>query len=296
MSNKKSFKVTMDGKETSLDVKKPDMQLQKQGQVVYSREFCRLVRGDNGERGALVRPALDSVMRQQGLWDDEKESRWRELNKRLLDNEKKLKSGQKSGVKTLSQARELAIQMRRDRFALRELLMERQQLDSTTAEGQAENAKFNHFVAHATVYSETGKPVFKNEEDYLAKAGEEWAQEAARQFGQLFYGLDDNFEKGLPENEFLLKKKLVRETDLHLIDKEGNLVDALGRRVNEKGFLVNDKGEPIDMDGDPLTEEGDFKVDGFVDFDDDFHVHASVASGDSDVLEEAANANEALVA
>lgn len=275
MSNKKIFKVTLDGKEVELAVKKPDLQTQRKGQFIYSREVCRLVRSEDGESGALVRPALDKVMRQQGLWDDDKQKRWDELNQRLLNNEKKLKQGQKSGLKTLSAAKEVAIQMRRDRYELRQLLMDRQQLDANTAEGQAENTRFNYFVANSTVYNDTGKPVFKNEEDYLSRAGEPMAQEAARHFGQLYYGLDDDFEKGLPENQFLLSKKLVRESDLHLVDKDGNLVDAIGRRVNEKGYLVNEKGEPIDQDGDPLTEDGEYKIEGFVDFEDDIHTFAA---------------------
>lgn len=269
--NKKVFTVRVDGKDVELAVRKPDLRTQQKGQVVYSSEFCRLVKPDGDKPGAIVRAALDNVMRKQGLWDDSKQKRWDELQKALLGSELRLAKG---GGK-LTELRNTAIQMRRDRNALRELLSARNELDSNTAEAQAENAKFNYYVSNCTVYSDTGKPYFANEEDYINRANEEAAQKSAQYLANLLYGLEENFEAKLPENKFLLEKKLVRESDLHLLDKDGNLVDGKGRRVDEQGRLINDKGEPVDMDGNVLTETGDFKVE-FVEPEDDFFTKSTV--------------------
>jgi len=269
--NKKVFTVKVDGKDVELAVRKPDLRTQQKGQVTYSSEFCRLVKPEGNKPGAIVRAALDNVMRNQGLWDDTKQKKWDELQKALINAELRLAKG---GGK-LSELRNVAIQMRRDRNALRELLASRNELDSNTAEAQAENAKFNFYVANCTVYSDTGKPFFASEEDYINRAGEEAAQKASQLLANMLYGLEENFEAKLPENKFLLEKRLVREKDLHLLDKDGNLVDGKGRRVNENGQLINDKGEPIDVDGNVLTENGDFKVE-FVEPEDDFFTKSTV--------------------
>jgi len=267
--NKRVFKVEVDGKDIELAVKRPDLKTQQQGQIVYSGEFCRLVRPnpDTGEPNAITRPALENVLRKQGLWDDAKQAKWDSLNESLLQTEKKLAKG---GIK-LSEARELAVQMRRDRFELRQLLIDRNSLDINTAEAQAEQARFNYYVSSCTVYTDGGKPFFKSVEDYVNRAVEPAAQKAAQTLGQLLYGLDDNFEAGLPENKFLLKYGFAREGDLHLIDpKTKDLVDAKGRRVDEKGRLINEKGELVDDEGNLLTESGEYKVD-FVEFIDDLN-------------------------
>lgn len=264
--NKKTFEVEIDGKKVELAVQRPDLAKQQRGQLIYSREFCRLVKPEDGKRGAIVRGALEGVMREQGLWDDNKQRKWEELNRKLLEGEKTLATGR---IK-LSKAREVAIGMRRDRYELSRLLSDRNSLDANTAEAQAENARFNYLVSVCTVYADTGKPYFKSEEDYLNQAATEVGNQAAVLFSQLYFNLDEDFEKNLPENRFLLKYRLCREKDLHLIDKDGNLIDAEGRRVDEKGRLVNDKGEIIDSDGNLLTEEGEYKVD-FVEFEDDIH-------------------------
>lgn len=269
--NKKVFTAKVDGKDVELAVRKPDLKTQQKGQVVYSSEFCRLVKPTGDKPGAIVRAALDNVMRNQGLWDDAKQKRWDELQKSLLNAELRLAKG---GGR-LTELRNVAIQMRRDRNALRELLAARNELDTNTAEAQAENAKFNFYVATNTVYSTDGKPFFANEDDYIARAGEEAAQKAAQNMASLLYGLEENFEAKLPENKFLLEKKLVRASDLHLLDRDGNLVDGKGRRVNENGQLINDKGEPVDSDGNVLTETGEFKVE-FVEPEDDFFTKSTV--------------------
>lgn len=279
--NKKTFKVDVDGTELELAVQRPDLVKQERGRLIYSREFCRLVKPEDGKRGAIVRGALEGVMREQGLWDDSKQKKWEELNKKLLEGEKTLAEGR---IK-LSKAREVAIGMRRDRYELTRLLSDRNSLDANTAEAQAENARFNYLVSVCTVYGDTGKAYFKSEEDYLNQAATEVGNQAAILFSQLYFNLDENFEKNLPENRFLLKYRLCRDKDLHLIDVDGNLIDAENRRVDEKGRYINGLGEITDADGNLLTEEGDYKVD-FVEFEDD--IHASSVEDSAPIGEEVA--------
>ncbi len=252
--NKKTFDVDIDGKAVKLAVKRPDHRTQQAAQLVYNRAFREAVKPSDGKSGSIVRASLESVLRDQKLWDDAKQAQFTKLNQALLEGERKLAKG---GIKA-SEAREVAIQMRRDRWDLRQLLTERNSLDLHTAEAQAENARFNYIVSACTVYPDTGKPFWKSEDDYLAGSSDDVALKAASAMGNLVYNLDEKFEEKLPENSFLLKYGFANK-DLHLVDKAGRLVDAQGRRVDEKGRLVNDKGELVDAEGNFLTEDGDYK-------------------------------------
>lgn len=262
--NKKTFGVEVNGKETAFAVLRPNNKVQQQGQLVYNRAFREAVKPSDGKPGAIVRAALEGVLRDQKLWDDAKQARWEELNKKLLDGTKKLQAG---GVK-LSEARALAIEMRATRWGIRQLLQDRNSLDLNTAEAQAEQARFNYFVAACTVYADTGKPYWKDEDDYLSSAADGVSAKAPSLLGNLLYNLEDNYEANLPENKFLIKYKFSNK-ELDLLDKQGRRIDEKGRLIDEKGRFVNEAGEYVDVDGSPVTEEGEYKVDAKPFLDDD---------------------------
>jgi hypothetical protein len=253
--NKKVLKAEVDGQEIELWVVKPTQKVQQQAQLVYGSAFRQAVKPEDGRPGAIVRAALEGVLREQKLWDDAKQKEFERLSAALLKGEKALAEGGKK----LSEGRAIALQMRRDRYAYRQLNSDRNALDLNTAEAQAENARFAYLVAACTRTRED-KPYYKSMEDYLGRENDPVGFRAATLLGQLIYGLDEDAEKKLPENKFLLKWKFCREGDLHLIDAQGRLIDAQGRLVDEKGRLINEEGKLVDTDGNLLTEEGDYLV------------------------------------
>jgi hypothetical protein len=270
MSNKKTFAV--DGKEYA--VVKPSHKVMQTATLTYNREFRKAV-----EAGLLVRAKIDQVMREQNLWDDAKQKKYEDVVKSLLAGEKKLAEG---GIK-LSEAKSIAMKMREDRAEMRSLNGSRNELDQHTAEAQAEQARFNYLVSTCTVYGETGKPYFKDVEDYLTKEEDPVVLPAAQNMGKLIYGLEDDYEKKLPENKFLLRYKFVDE-ELRLVNKDGKLIDLEGRLLDDKGRLINEKGELIDTEGNLLTEDGEYKVD-FVEFVDDVYAAAPVKAEKEDKVE-----------
>ena len=219
------------GKAVTVAVVKPNSSKVKQAQLAYNKAFRAAL-----ESGALLRQKLDSYMREQEIWDDNKEKQYQDLIEKLNENEKTLAEG---GIK-LSEGKEAAIEMRVNREEFRNLISERTAMDGNTAEGQADNARFNHLVYLSIVDEKTGKPFFE--------------------LARMMYDLDPNYDKNLPENEFLSDYGFVND-DLRLIDKDGNLVDTEGRTVNEDGRLINEKGELIDKDGALLDEDYKYKVD-----------------------------------
>jgi hypothetical protein len=251
VTNKKQFKVTLDSKEVELCVVRPNVKQRQEGQKVYNKAFRDAV-----ESGAILRGKVNNVMREQNLWDDNKEAEYRKLLEKINGAERKIKSG---GIK-LNQAKDLALEMRKDRAELRALTSERSSLDNNTAEGQADNAQFNYWVSSCTVYSETGKTYFGNYEDYLNRDDDPATGQAAGNLAMLLYNLDPDYEKKLPENQFLAKYNFVDE-ELHLVDKTGRRVDSEGRLVNKDGRYINEAGELIDIHGNRVNQEGDYVVD-----------------------------------
>jgi hypothetical protein len=250
VTNKKTFKVTLDSKEIELCVVRPNVKQRQEGQKIYNKAFRDAV-----ESGAILRGKVNNVMREQNLWDDNKEAEYRKLLEKINGAERKIKSG---GIK-LNQAKDLALEMRKDRAELRALTSERSSLDNNTAEGQADNAQFNYWVSSCTVYSDTGKPYFNTYEDYLNRDDDPATGQAAGNLAMLLYNLDPDYEKKLPENQFLSKYKFVDE-ELHLVDKQGRRVDSEGRLVNKDGRYINEAGELIDINGNRVNEEGDYVV------------------------------------
>lgn len=254
--NKRTFTVKVGEQETKLDVQRPSHRVKTRGDMVYAKRLQ-----EAASEGVPVQLRMEKLMRDQGLWDDEKRAKFEECHSKLLEGEKKLLMGGNAGL-TKKAAKELAIQMRRYRVDLRTLTSERNQLFSSTAEAFAEQARFNYLVAACTVYEKDGKPYFKDADDYLARAGDdEVATKAADTAAKLFYGLDkqEEFLKNLPENAFLRKYRFANEEG-HLMDERERLVDTSGRLVDGDGQLINERGELVDEEGNLVTETGEPKV------------------------------------
>jgi len=243
-----TFTAEIDGKQVGFSIKSPSFKDQREAQKIYNQAFADAVKS-----GCIVRGRLDDLLREQGLWDENKERKMVTIQQQIFDNEQILAKG---GI-SLSAAKSVALEIRELRADLRELISSRTSLDSNTAEGQADNARFNYLVSCCLVYSEGNKPYFDSYESYLNKSAEPVAIKAAQVLASRMYGLDDNYETNLAENKFLKEYKFVND-DLRLINKEGHLVDEEGRLIDEDGRFINEKGEYVDKDGKPVDDNGDY--------------------------------------
>jgi hypothetical protein len=242
------FSVTVDNKELELEIKASTLADQRESQKIYNQAFSDAVKS-----GSIVRAKLDDLLKEQGLWDDKKEVLFKTLQKQILDNEKKLAKG---GI-SLKNAKNIAINIQKLRNELRDLISVKTNLDSHTAEGQADNARFNYLVSSCVVYKSNGNKYFKNYEDYLNRAADPVSIIAAQKLASIMYGLDNDFEKKLPENKFLLKYKFVNDS-LDFVDDKGRLVDEEGRLIDKNGRFINEEGKFVDKDGNLVDESGDF--------------------------------------
>jgi hypothetical protein len=244
-----SFKMYVEGKEEEFTIKSPSLADQREAQKVYNQAFSDAVKS-----GCIVRARLDDLLKEQGLWDDSKQIKFNTLQQELLDHERTLSKG---GI-SLKAAKEIAIKMKSLREDLRELISVRTNLDNHTAEGQADNARFNYLISASLVYcNNKDKKYFQDYAEYLRRASEPVAIKAAQVLANMLYGLDNDYEKKLPENKFLVKYKFV-DDKLRLVNKDGHLVDSEGRLIDESGRFVNEKGEFVDKNGNLVDENGDY--------------------------------------
>jgi len=243
--NKTPFTVN----DTEYAILKPNTRQNEDATMEYNRVFSKALLN-----GALLRERLDQFMREQSLWDDKKEGEYVGFLKRLSEKEKSLQSG---GIK-LSQARKVALEMRTIRSALQTLISEKNSLDTNTAQGQAENARFNSLLVSCLVYNDTGQIVYDDVDAYAA-AEDEVSLAAAEHFANVYFGLDKNYENKLPENKFLVKYKFADDEN-RLINEKGHLVDFEGRLINDAGRYIDKKGNLIDLEGNKVTEEGEYIV------------------------------------
>ena len=245
--NKKADIFDFEGK--SYAVLNPTAKANEDAGMEYNRVFSKALLS-----GALLRERLDQFMREQGLWDDKKEEAYVNLLKKLSKQEKSLQSG---GIK-LSEARQLALEMRTIRAALQTLIAEKNTLDTNTAQGQAENARFNNLLVSCLVYNDTGEKVFADVDDYSTEESG-LSVSAAEHFANMYFGLDKNYEKNLPENKFLVEYNFADDEN-RLINSDGQLVDFEGKLINENGRYIDEDGNFIDVDGNRVTEEGDYII------------------------------------
>jgi hypothetical protein len=253
------FKATINGEEKTFAVRSPSLNDQREAQKVYNQAFTDAIKSKS-----VVRAKMDDLLAEQGLWNDDKQKEYTDLQKELLDGERKLAKGGFS----LSEAKKLAIRMREVRNKIRELISVRTSLDNHSAEGQADNARFNYLVSVCVVYKDSDKKYFESLEDYMDRIDDPVALSGAQKLANMIYGLDNNFEKNLPENKFLKKYKFVND-NLRFIDKQGRTVDSEGRLIDENGRYINEAGEFIDKDGNRVDADGEYVVDAQPFLDDD---------------------------
>jgi len=246
-----NFSVVVDGVEKHYVVRSPSLNDQREAQKAYNQAFTDAIKSKS-----IVRAKMDDLLEEQGLWNNEKQAKFTSLQQELLDGEKRLAKGGFS----LSDAKKLALQMKEIRSEIRDLISVRTSLDNHSAEGQADNARFNYLVSACVVYKDTNELYFKNLEDYLNRSDDPVSLLGAQKLANMVYGLDNNFEKGLPENKFLHKYRFVDEK-LRLIDKKGRLVDVDGKLIDERGRYIDEQGNYVDKYGNRVDVDGDYVVD-----------------------------------
>lgn len=233
--DKKVFTAKIDDKDVELAIVSPNAKVIQDAQFYYGKVFA-----DALKNGCLLRAKLEDYVKDQGVWNEQKTKDLENFDKTINDGLAKIQRG---GIK-LKQARRIAIDIRAARAKRTMLLAERFNLNANTAEGRADNARFQYQVYLCLVYNESGDRVFQSYDEFLEHLGDDYVIKACELFSSMHYGMDDDFEKNLPENQFLAKWKFT-DNQLRLINEKGELIDVNGNQIDENGFKVTDKQEEI---------------------------------------------------
>jgi hypothetical protein len=269
-----------------LAVKAPSARNKADAQLYRAKTYSEAVRA-----GAMLRAELNKYLRDRELWDDKQEAEFERLRKSVVEGEKVLETKRHPDGRPvrLSEAREIALRVRREREALQGLLGVRNGIDANTADAIADNASFNFLVAACTVYQEgrfVGKPYFTTDaiigsvDVYIERGSEQVAIDAATNLSELLYGSEKDLLEKLPENQFLKQFKFVNE-DLQLVNKDGHLISESGKLIDKEGYYVNEDGHRIDIEGNLVTDDGRYVADSeayFLDDEDNPIVEAVVVA------------------
>lgn len=253
MKTKKEFTVKADDVESKYYVTTPTAANNKDADQYKAKTFTECLLN-----GIMTKAKLEKIMEDNGVWDDTHKNKEKVIIKEIQDLERKLYLGAGKKKSSLSDGQKIAIKMRQKREELRELLLEKVQLEANTAESLADNARFDFLVSCCT-FHENGNSVYNGIEDYNSKSTDEISFSAASILAELMYNYSADSEKSLPENKWLKKFGLVND-NLSLVNKDNELVDTQGRRINEFGYYINDDGQRIDVDGNLLEEDGSYVI------------------------------------
>jgi len=256
-ANSITFTAEVDGKDREMTASKPTAKQSSAASQVYNRAFKDAI-----VSGAILRMKLEDFMVEQGVWDDKKKAELARMSDQIEAFIKIMKN--EDGKTRESTAKKVSLKLRQLRADLVELISQRTAMDVLTAEGQADNEKFNYLVSQCVVYNDTKQRVFLSLDDYLNNNTQTYAAECASKVARLMYDLNEDYEHNLIENVFL-RDYGYADKDNRLINSVGHYVDVDGKLIDEQGYYVNDKEERVDSDGKAIVEEEDRKSLPFLD-------------------------------
>ena len=241
--------------EIDIFIQQPNNDILKRAERYKSKVWNEAI-----QDGVLTKKELTNVLKERGVWSDEKSEEEKAVTASLVALEKKLYHGDGKKKPKLSEGRDIAVEIRKKRMELRTLLIDKIELEENTADSLADNARFDYLVAYCTFFK-NGSPVYKDFADYDSRSADEVAFAAASALSQMLYNLDSSFEKKLPENQFLLKYELVNDS-LSLINPNNpdQLIDTEGRRIDKEGYYLDEDGSRIDKEGNPVGDDGNYKM------------------------------------
>ena len=260
MSNQEQEVTLENGDKVTIYVKKPSNEIISGADIHRAKRWNECIRDD-----IITKKELATLMEKRGIWDKSKSDKEDDISSKITTLEKDLYRGRNGKKPKVSEGKELALEMKKLRIELRNLISERLSLEENTAEALSDNARFDYFVAHCTFYKDSDKRVYNSVEDYNSKSSDAIAFTAASMLGNILYNLDSDFEKNLPENKWLSTFNLSDDKG-NLVNSDGQQVVSEGRTINELGHFIDDKGNRVDANGVPLDEDGNYLL---VDYEND---------------------------
>lgn len=248
----KEITVTDDsGAEVNLIVKSPSAVDIEAADSMYASKVATLIR-KNGERRLLLRSEVEKYLRENGIWTEVDDEKIQTLKREISRDLNKIRSGNEK----LSIGRQLSISVLNKRSEIVNLTAKRRIVEDATVESIAEIDRIDYLIFLCTVRKENGVKYWETFQDLKeSKLGLDYSK-AYSAFYELQYGVNNEFEKRLPEIKWLTKYGFVNGNLQYTDRKTGKLVDVFGKEI-----VKSDTEEMIenlmDLQGD-LVEKSPF--------------------------------------
>lgn len=258
--SRKEFSFEEDsGKVINLVVKVPQMEEIETADRVYATKVASLVRESGGKR-LLLRSQLGDFLGSCGVWTEEDD---KVVEKYQLEIERLLNKLRQGGLK-VTEGRQICIDVMDLRKKMVKVNSKRQTFDDVTVESVAENERMDYLVYSCTRYADTGVHYWDSFEDMKNDKLSLAYQKASVAAYDVFFNVNAEFEKNLPENKWLKKYNFVDDELNYLDRKTGEKVDKNGKSIKEiesevkrqldnlQGEIVEEKPFIDDETGQPL--------------------------------------------
>lgn len=153
----------------------------------------------------------------------------------------------------------MAIEIKKNRSDLNDLVSALDGMYNRSAEKQSENERILYFVFATTIDVNTGRTYFRSFEDFKENSDSLVALEATRNFTKML-GASDESAPILVEDKWLKKFGFVNDK-YQFIDHLGRLCDENFRLINSEGRYIDESGNFVDKFGNKINEDGDLIID-----------------------------------
>jgi len=242
--------INLDGK--SVFVRKPRKQDLENAERVYNTKVAELIR-NNDENQLLTRSELEKFLEARAFYTNEDLENITSTQKTIIEGLEKLKKG---GI-TLKEGRQICLDISDARRSLVDILSRRQSYDFATIESVAEFERDKYLVFLCVYTEDNDERYWMAPEDMTNDDSVALYDLAHKYITHQIYGVDENLDKSLPENKWLLKYGFVDE-NLYFIDrKTGVKTDRSGKEVanGEEGEKLDDDLSFIDNPEEPFVDE-----------------------------------------
>lgn len=206
--NNMELESVVNGAKVKLRLKAENLDIERKCDTEYHIAFTELM-----QRGVLPKATLERIMSEKGIWTEDQE-------KLLVELQTKLASLQIDLDK--AETHEKGLVLAKDMGDLRNQCLRLIEVKSAvfvnSCESLADSVRRDAYIAYALVYADTGKPVFKNYQEFVSRADEQVVLDARRVVLEESIKAFQNSVSGLPELAYI--KRVEGEMTEQAAEKE----------------------------------------------------------------------------
>lgn len=211
------FKSVINGQEVKLKLKEETLDIERKCDTEYHLAYTELM-----QRGIMPRATLERYMQEKNIWTKENETQLQDLQAQIVNLQIELEKAE-----THDKGLALAKSMGELRAACLRLVEVKANVLSNSCESLADEIRRDAYLAYATVYADTNKPVFKDYADFIRRASDsEQVVIDARQMMLVLASQSFNDSlSSLPEVGYVQKveKKIIEDAEKLEKDKQAKV-------------------------------------------------------------------------